>query len=379
MSAKFLKYGIWILIIAELLFPVMMIGVGCVFMQFQNGDAEWLLRCSPLVLILSGIVLLAVAFIDLLLKRPRDLFPDECLCVALRNEKFPGLSRFINGVSMSSRSWMSPQLVAFTGETSINVGIRFPYGPLCKGIVVLRIGKPLMNALSLVEFEAILVHELAHKLGSDDFRLYSWLFDRSRISILDSVSRIVFPARHLLRQKYVEGLTIRQAIRLNEELSCDSESIRAVGEVGFAMALVSSYRVKQAVSNYLPNLLLRSVRQSRMVWEDYIRRVDELVRNGLDRNESIPLEAECMSHPSLTERLSQTALCVGDCNRGSIPIKDCASFQLLGSASVSVDHYLERLFKLNAKRSWEEWHNYVCCSSLDDNILFGKVFDALAW
>jgi len=274
---------------------------------------------------------------------------------------------------------MQPDLLAFSGDTNISVGLRFPNGPLLKGLVVLRIGKPLMDSLSVVEFEAVLMHELSHRLVKAEFRFYSWLFDRSRISLLNKYTSMIFPVRYLLRQKYLREQPSWQKKRQPEERFCDAESIRVVGKLGFAMALVSCYRVKHVVSTYLPSHLLKCVRESDIVWGDYINRVDELVRQKLDGIEGLPQEVESMSHPSLIERLRQTSLSVGECGRRSIPVEESASFKLLESASVNVDQYLDRIFSVNAKRVWKEWHNYVCSSPLDENVLMGHVYEALVW
>ncbi len=377
MRVRIFEYGLWFLVCVEFVVPFTLIVIGCAFHQLSKDDVAFFSHSLPLVLL--GVLLLTIAMIDLYSKKPRDLSPGASFCVDIRNEDFQRLSHFIERVSSASSVLISPQLVVFTGETNISVGLRFPNGPLRKGIVVLNIGKPLMDSLSLVEFEAVLVHELAHKLLNKEFRIYSWLFDRSRIRLLNKIGWIIFPVRRVLRQKYLREFAIDSEKRRSEELMCDCVSIRIVGEVGFAMALVSSYRVKHAVSSYLPSLLLQSVRESRLVWGDYIHKVDELVRRRLDRNEYLPPEFESASHPSLSERLSQTSLSPEECGRKSIQVDACASFRLLESASDSVDHYLDQVFKVNAKRCWEEWHDYVNSSPLDDSVLLGQVNDALAW
>jgi Zn-dependent protease with chaperone function len=146
MRVRIFEYGLWFLVLVEFVVPFTLIVIGCAFHQLSKDDVAFFIFFTFLA------------------------------------------TRF----AWSTSVLISPQLVVFTGETNISVGLRLPNGPLRKGIVVLNIGKPLMDSLSLVEFEAVLVHELAHKLVNKEFRIYSWLFDRSRISKTIDASSFVF-------------------------------------------------------------------------------------------------------------------------------------------------------------------------------------------
>lgn len=126
-------------------------------------------------------------------------------------------------------------------EMAVNAGVLEAGGRLGFGTRrVMVIGLPLLRALTLSEFRAVMVHEFGHYQAGDT-RLTPWIY-RARIAILETV-RHVGRRSWMLRLPFVAYgvlfLRLTQAVARRQELAADALGAEAAGRDAMAGALTA--------------------------------------------------------------------------------------------------------------------------------------------
>ncbi len=177
----------------------------------------------------------AIAILYAILPRPQRFVPPGPRLDLARQPRLAGELRSI------AEAVGEPMPTEVYLEMAVNAGVLEAGGLLGLGAHrVMVIGLPLMRALTLSQFRAVIVHEFGHYQAGDT-RLDPWIY-RTRLAILDTIRR-VGRRSWLLRWPFVGYgivfLRLTQAIARQQELAADALAAEAVGKAVAAQALTA--------------------------------------------------------------------------------------------------------------------------------------------
>ena len=249
----------------------------------------------------------------------------------LREEEHPRLFRALRevargtGQAMPAEVFLVPQLNAWVAQRGGVMG----FGSRR----IMGLGLPLLEALSVQQFRAVLAHEFGHYYGGDT-RLGPWIY-KTRAAIERTLQNLHRHSTALAKpfQWYGQAFVrITHGVSRQQEFSADALAARTVG----ARPLVDGLRLicgsDQAFSAYwsqevAPVLhlgarppLAAGFRQF-IAAPDVRAAIEETIRRELAEGETSPYD----THPPLRERVAAVA----ELPAGEIPADDPAALTLL--------------------------------------------------
>jgi len=232
----------------------------------------------------------------------------------------------------------------------------------------LLIGLPLMKALTVEQFKAVLAHELGH-LSAGHGRMSNWIY-RLRMSwarlmaVLEhqrSWGTFMFRRFFNWYVPYFAAYSFPLA-RANEYhadgVAAASTSPRALAEALTSVDVVGRFLAER----YWPNVYKRADDLPQPAFAPYSG-LGEQLAGGLDDASTAPWLERALAdrtgtantHPSLSDRLAA----IREASRIAVPAEGASADRLLGGALAGITEDFDRRWRESVLASWEQRHREV--------------------
>ncbi len=285
--------------------------------------------------------------------------------IAITREQAPNL---FNLVDELTKTLKAPDFQHIILDSNMNAGVlqRPMFGFFGTSENYLILGLPLMQALSLEQFKAVVAHELAHLSGNHS-HFSNWIYRLRRIwSTLaqkhqQSSQKIFSPYTWFFNWYSPFFQSYSFALARENEYEADSWAAHYVGSKPKAEALINLH-----ITNYFlrqlfwPAIYRQAVKQSAPPQDTISKLLKELARKEANENANVALNLALAeqtdnedTHPCLKERLERLNYQINWQGLSQLRNESCADY-LLGEALESFATALDQLWGEEEAQSWRE-------------------------
>ncbi len=366
-------YVLRLLLVVSLGYAPLALALLCLLVALGSMASAFLSDASPglgpiVAVFLSAFAAIVIAKAMISTALPiagREITSDEC--PALFNAVDEVLQKLAaSAEGTGDRAYI--HTITIDREFALRLHLIPQWGVLGKVTHELRIGLPLLQAISIAELKALLAHELAH-LGSPQTRLSSWIY-RQRVAWEAIEERFAEPSSisdKVLAPVFGRYATFFLAYSLimarNHEYAADRAAAQATHPRLLARALIKTELIGRFLAEVFWTRLFEQVErlpEPQYLPYSVLSRAIHLAHKQWQRSDWMhqairQYPAEHETHPALGERLA--ALDVP----AELPstVAESAALTLLGEAAAPIVREFDEAWKAEYVPAWRKRHDAI--------------------